>query len=500
MSVLSIRNVSYSIGARPLFTDLTFAIEQGDRIALVGLNGAGKSTLLQLLAGAVVADAGVIARRSGAVIEYVPQVLPKELAHVTLFSALVEKLPEAFRVGGFEYLVEARLESAGFAASMHSRTLGELSGGEVNRALLARALMAEPDLVLLDEPTNHMDIEQVARFESFLREELHVAVLIVSHDRALLDAVTTRTLFLRDQRLYGFDLPFSEAREALAHVDEAARLRRQDEEKELERLRVSANRLAEWGKVYGNEKFSQRARSMKKRIDRLEEQKTFVPRAIKADVRLETEASSSPFVLDVRGLTVRDPRGKELLSIERLSLRRGERLAIVGRNGCGKSTLLRTIVTRMRGGMSSQEISFNPTTRLGYYEQDLKHFGAHERIAEAVAARCELPTQRLVTELITAGFAYDRHSSLVSSLSGGERARLTFLVLKLSQPNLLILDEPTNHLDVEGIEHVEQALREGEGSVLFVSHDRRFLERVATRVVELPLEDLNACGELDKRQ
>lgn len=488
MSVLSIRNVSYAVGARSLFTNLTFAIEPGERIALVGLNGAGKSTLLQLLTGKLEADSGVIARRSDAVIEYVPQVLPRELAHVSLFDALVEKLPHAFRVGGFEYLVEARLESAGFGSEMHNRPLGHLSGGEVNRALLARALMAEPDLVLLDEPTNHMDIEQVARFEAFVRDELHAAALIVSHDRALLDAVTTRTLFLRDQRIYAFDLSFSQARGALADFDEAARARRSDEEKELERLRTSASRLAEWGKLYGNEKFSQRARSMHKRIDRLEEQKTFVPRAVKADVRLETAGTSSQFVLDVRNLTVATPQGAELLSIERLALRRGERLAIVGRNGCGKSTLLRTVVAQLRAGIRSHEISFNPATRFGYYDQDLKHFSDGERIADAIAARCEMSRQRLTAELVNAGFAYDRHASLVSSLSGGERARLTFLILKLSQPNLLLLDEPTNHLDVEGIEQLERALLEGEGSVIFVSHDRRFLERVATRVVELPFE------------
>ena len=156
-------------------------------------------------------------------------------------------------------------------------------------------------------------------------------------------------------------------------------------------------------------------------------------------------------------------------------------------------------MAQLRVGDRSKEISFNPSLRFGYYDQELKHFSEGERIADAVAARCDLSRQRVTAELVNAGFAYDRHAALVSVLSGGERARLTFLILKLSQPNLLILDEPTNHLDVEGIEQLEQALREGEGSVLFVSHDRRFIEHVATRVVELPIDATRADAKLKKR-
>ena len=486
MSLISLKKVSYSLGARTLFSDLSFALEPGDRTALVGLNGAGKSTLLQLISGEVESDSGIIARRTGALIEYVPQFLPESLRHRTLFKSFVEKVPESYRFSGFEYLIEQRLCAAGFDKARHNQLLGSFSGGEVNRALVARALVNEPDLVLLDEPTNQMDIEQVASFEHFLREELNAAVLIVSHDRALLDAVTTRTLFLRDQRIYEFDLPFSEAREALSAADEAAYTRRRSEEKEIERLRDSAHRLAEWGKVYSNEKFSYRAKSMEKRIAKLEGQRTFVPRAHRAEVSLETSESTSPFLVDIQGLTLSTPGGLHLSTIERLSLRKGERLAIVGRNGCGKSTLMRAIVSQWKLGTRSREISYNPAMQIGYYDQDLSHFGERERVADAVCARCSISQQRVVSELVTAGFPFERHTKLVSTLSGGERARLTFLILKLKQPHLLILDEPTNHLDVEGIAQLEDALIQGGSTVLLVSHDRRFLERVATRLVELP--------------
>lgn len=239
MSLISLENVSYSLGARPLFSGLSFALEPGERTALVGLNGVGKSTLLQLISGEVDADSGVVARRTGVLIEYVPQMLPASLREVTLFDSLVQKVPESYRFSDFEYLVAQRLCSSGFERSRRHQLLGTMSGGEVNRALLARALVNDPDVVLLDEPTNHMDIEQVASFERFLREEHPAAMLIVSHDRALLDAVTTRTLFLRDQRIYAFNLPFSEAREALSAAEAAAYARRKSEEKELERISES---------------------------------------------------------------------------------------------------------------------------------------------------------------------------------------------------------------------------------------------------------------------
>lgn len=491
MSLISLNQVSYSLEGHPLFSNLSFAIEAGERTALVGMNGAGKSTLLRLITGELEHDSGVIARRKGALIERVPQTLPSSLRDLTLFDCLANKLPESYRGSGFEYLIEQRLSAAGFGPDRHQQLLGTLSGGEVNRALLARALVNDPDVILLDEPTNHMDIEQIASFETFLHEEQTVAMVIVSHDRTLLDSITTRTLFLRDQRIYPFELPFSEARQALEEADAAARARRKSEERELERLRDSAHRLAEWGRVYSNEKFSYRAKSMEKRISKLETQKTALPQTRRADVGLDTSGTTSSSLLDINDLNLSTPEGRHLCTIGKLSLRRGERLAVVGRNGCGKSTLMREIVARWAQGSRSRTFSFNPAMRLGYYDQELSHFSSTERVADAVLARCQISQQRVITELIAAGFPFERQRQFVGTLSGGERSRLTFLILKLLQPHLLVLDEPTNHLDVEGIEQLEKTLVDGEATVLLVSHDRRFLERVATRVVTM--EELRGC-------
>jgi ATPase subunit of ABC transporter with duplicated ATPase domains len=189
-------------------------------------------------------------------------------------------------------------------------------------------------------------------------------------------------------------------------------------------------------------------------------------------------------LLDVRNLSLMTPDERRLCCIESLTVKAGERVGLVGRNGCGKTTLLRAIVERWSRGLSSESIRFNASGRLGYYDQDLKHFGATERVMEAVVSRCGVSVQRVTAELVGAGFEYARHSQLVSTLSGGERARLTMLLLKLQEPHMLILDEPTNHLDVEGIEQLESSLISGGQTVLFVSHDRWFLEAVATRIFD----------------
>jgi ATP-binding cassette, subfamily F, member 3 len=238
--------------------------------------------------------------------------------------------------------------------------------------------------------------------------------------------------------------------------------------------------------VYSNEKFSYRAQSMEKRITKLESQRTFVSQPRRAEVALETSVSTSACVLDINGLDLFTPGGQHLTTIEKLSIRRGERVAIVGRNGCGKSTLMRAIVAQCTRGAPSREIFYNPSLQIGYYDQNLSHFTGEERVVEAVLTRTSLSQQRVVSELVRAGFQFERHAKLIATLSGGERARLTFLILKLIQPHMLVLDEPTNHLDVEGIEQLEDTLTEDGATVLLVSHDRRFLERVATRVIEVP--------------
>lgn len=309
----------FTAGTKPLFDGIDCSIVAGDKVGLCGHNGSGKSTLLRLLAGAEQLDGGQIQRRRGLRLAMVEQFLPDALAPLTVLAAVQATAPD-----GEEYRAAAVLTTLGFPAAEHGHTVAHLSGGQQNRLLLARALVSDPEVILFDEPTNHMDLATLQVLEVFLRDEIGCAFVLVSHDRALLDAVTRRTLVLRDRRIYAFDLPFSAARQALAEQDVANATARRAEEKQIEELRVSARRLALWGKVYDNESLAKRAKSMEKRIARMEEDKTFVSAGSGLKLQLETAETRANRALRVTDFDVRAPDGTVLFHINELILRPGD--------------------------------------------------------------------------------------------------------------------------------------------------------------------------------
>ncbi len=268
MSLLIANDLGIAHGATTLLTRGAFAIGEGDRIGLVGANGSGKSTLLRALAGEHEADHGKLATRRGLTVGYAEQELPEHLSDVPLRDAVLEALPAAQR-DDESWRVDVMLASLGFPYELHERNLCALSGGWQRLALIARASISEPDLLLLDEPTNHLDLAKILHLERWLADEVRGALVIVSHDREVLDRCTNRTIFLRDTKLYDFTAPYSEARRLLTEHDLAAARAREAEEAEVKRLERSAKRLASWGKVFDNEKFSRRARSMEKRIEKM---------------------------------------------------------------------------------------------------------------------------------------------------------------------------------------------------------------------------------------
>ena len=480
MPLLSCRNLSHALGPRTLFSGLDLSIDEGERVGLVGRNGCGKSTLLSILAGREEPQAGEIVRRGGLRLSLVEQFLPPHLLESSLFALLLDALPDEARETE-RYRVEMLLEELGFGPGRWQDRVGVLSGGEHNRLMLARALAGDPDLLLLDEPTNHLDLETQLMFQRVLAG-LPCAQLVVSHDRVFLDRATNRTVFLRDGRAWRFALPYSAAKEALTRADIAAAEARRGEEKEIARLRASARQLALWGSTYDNEKFARRARSMEKRIAAMEEEVTFVSRDAAAALRLETEAVRARRLLQVDGLEVRHgPAAPPLFGIDALTLAPGERLALFGANGCGKTTLLRILAAAHADPAAHPSVRFNPQARLGYYDQALSRFAPGVTLFDAVHKSTDLGDQAARRELIGAGFPFERHHDPVSILSGGERARLMFLLIRLERPTLLVLDEPTNHIDLDGKEALEQELLEAGAGVVLVSHDRRFVEAVATR-------------------
>lgn len=483
-TLLTCHQLTHSVGTKTLFRDISLAVAGGDRIGLSGHNGCGKSTLLGLLAGSVPPEAGEIARRQGLRLAMVEQFLPPEVGGQSLRAAVLAQIPAGEREAeGFR--ADVVLGSLGFHGEQLDLAVGDLSGGQLNRLMLARALVGEPDLLLLDEPSNHMDLATLALLERYLGEEIGCAFLLVSHDRALLDAVTNRTLILRDERLYAFDLPYSAAREALAEMDIAAAATRADEEKKIAALKASARRLAVWGRVYDNEKLARKAKSMEKRLARLEQARTFVSRGSGLSLTLDSRGMRSNRMLRIGDLTV-TPRGAPevpLFHIDELVIRPGDRVALLGANGCGKTSLLSAVVAGSADG-TRPEIRFSPQAELGYYDQELKEVesrGGGLTMLDFLRATTTAQETGIRNGLINAGFAYLDHERPVSALSGGERARLMFLRLRLNRPNFLIMDEPTNHIDIDGREELEAQLAEADATLLMTSHDRRFIDNVATR-------------------
>lgn len=481
MSLISLFDVSYQAGTKSLFSQLSVSIEAGDRIGLVGHNGSGKSTLLALMAGDLEPDDGRVQVQRGLVIGRVEQFLPSELNHCSLQDAVIDVLPTTRQLNE-GYRVEYILSELGFNESQWALPMASLSGGQKNLALFARAVLLEPELLLLDEPGNHMDSTAMWHLKRYLQKPNVPGIIMISHDRDLLDSVTQRTLWLRDERIYSFNGSYSIAKARLAEQDEAAEKARKAEEQQIDKLQRSAKRLAHWGKVYDNEGLARKAKNMEKRIDRLESEKTFVTSGsgLSLDIDAELLKARQLFILENERVTA--PDGAELFQVEELLFRPGDRIALLGVNGAGKSSAIRRLIeTHQRPSDQQSTTRFNPNVHIGYFDQELERFESEQSIQYWVREQTSAGDEDIRQSLIHWGFPYLDHSRSVRVLSGGEKARLLLMTFQLDQPNLLIMDEPTNHIDLQGKEALEANLMQPGLSLLFTSHDRRFIERVATR-------------------
>ncbi len=368
----------------------------------------------------------------------------------------------------------------GFDTDQAQSRLSELSGGQQNLALLARSILLEPELLLMDEPGNHMDVMALAYLERFLLSGPGIPFLMISHDRELLDNCCNRTIFLRDTRLYSFDLPFGTASQALADHDAQAAKSRQAEEKEIKRLQSSAKRLAQWGKTYDNEDLARKAKSMQKRVDKLKLEQTETCQGSTLELHMKMDALRSRSLLTIENLPITiDGRKQELLRIEFQHIRPGDRIALLGRNGVGKSTTINRLVEAV--GTLDRHARFNPNVSLGYYDQQLENFNADSSRFDWLRDRSNALDDQIKQVLLQHGINYADFDQSVNKLSCGECARLMFMLFHLNKPNLLILDEPTNHIDIHGRQQLEQQLIESRATLLITSHDRQFIEQVATR-------------------
>lgn len=478
-TLLSAQSVGIDTAFGPLLAEVCFSLKKGDRIGLIGHNGCGKSTLLKILSGDLPASTGSVTPSHQCLMARVEQHLPEALYHCTLLEAVLTGLADGQHQPE-RWQGEVLLAELGFDRAAWDLTAGTLSGGQHTRLLLARALIRQPDLLLLDEPSNHLDLPTLLWLEQFLNG-WNGSFVLVSHDGRLLDSVTNCTWILRDRTLQNFRLPCSQARIALQEQDLADERRHQAEQKEIDRVEKSAKRLAVWGQVYDNEDLSRKAKQMQKQVVRLKDQQTTLSAGNQWRLRLSGEALPADRLLALDQLAIRPaPSAPVLFNLDHLQVKSGDRIALVGRNGCGKSSLLHFLWQQYQQA-NCQGLVFHPRVRIGYYDQSLQQLNDEDSLSDALSHFAPLTEDQRKMALIGAGFPYLRHQQKVCTLSGGERSRLLFVALTLANYSLLLLDEPTNHLDMEGKEELAETLQQFAGAVLLVTHDRTLMEQSCNR-------------------
>ncbi len=510
MILLSLQNIVKHYGPEPVLDGVTVDIRPGERVSLVGPNGAGKTTLMRIVAGQIEADRGVVERHASATLGYLeqqPEFEPgrrvweeaaaalEEFANLAQHSeeiaaAIALETDEAERkrlehrfehiqhqlqhhdAYNLDYRIERVLEGLGFAKATFQQEVGKLSGGQQNRLLLARLLLAEPDLMLLDEPSNHLDIDATQWLEEYLIAS-DQAILVVSHDRYLLDRVTNRTLELYQGTVESYPGNFTQYKRLKAERLEVQRRTYERQQEEIAKMEDFIRRYH-----FGDR--HQQAEDRRKKLERIE--RVAPPREIAAPPMGFPPASrTGDIVLRVEKLAKGFP-GKPLFENLSFDILRGEKWGILGPNGSGKTTLLRCILGEIAA--DGGRVIFGNGVKVGYFDQMLTGLEEGTQVLDAVRpSHKEFVEQQRRDLLARFGIMGDMVFQKVGSLSGGERNRTALARLSASDANFLVLDEPTNHLDLWARGALEKALREFDGSVLFVSHDRYFLNQVATKLL-----------------
>ena len=506
---LQVKGLSKSFGAEEIFSDVSFVLEVGEKAGLVGPNGAGKTTLLRCVTGEETPDAGEVTEALElGYLEQIPQYPPG----TTLFEAVLEvfadlislrgqlrELEQAMgeeperlertmqayaevteqyeRSGGFscESMVRRITAGLGFNEADLAREINTFSGGEKTRAGLARLLAREPEILLLDEPTNHLDLEGIEWLEGYLKG-YRGSMLLISHDRYFLDQVTGKTLELDHGSLERFSGNYSRYLVLKAEKDAAQAKAYEKQQKEIRTTEEYIDKYRAGIK-------SKQARGRQSQLDRLERLKApETSGVIKLKGGGQQVTGSGNIVLEVSELSF-GFAGKQLLDQVSFQLQQGEKVSLVGRNGVGKSTLLKLI----KGELAPQagQVRLGSRVQPGYYDQEHAGLDDRNRVIGELTANFAMGETEARDYLGAFLFQGDDVFKPVRDLSGGEKGRLSFLKLFLSRPNFLILDEPTNHLDIVSRGIIEEYLRGFPGTILSVSHDRYFLDKVTGRTLEL---------------
>jgi ATP-binding cassette, subfamily F, member 3 len=531
MIILQLNGITKYYGAEPILSNIKLEVQSKDRIALVGRNGAGKSTLLKIIAEQLSYDSGEIIKPKGVSIDYMGQdtVLESTLSiweeMMTVFAPLkkmekelrtletkmgdpdifndsvqYEKLTKEYDqlqvtfkdLGGYQYEADTRSILHGFRFSNfdYSTPISSLSGGQKTRLALAKLLLTKPDLLILDEPTNHLDIETLAWLEQFL-QGYEGAILIVSHDRYFLDKVVNQVYEVTQKTTVKYTGNYSKYL-----VQKAARY-----EKELRQYEKQQDEVAKLNdfiqRNIARASTTKRAQSRRKQLDRMELINRPNEGEKSASFSFEIERQSGNEVLNLENVSIGYDEHKYIVQQANLRIKKGESLALVGPNGVGKSTLLKGIVDKL--SFKTGTISFGSNVMVGYYDQEQANLTSNKTVLnELWDDYPSKPEKEIRTALGNFLFSGDDVLKIVSTLSGGEKARLALAKLMLQKANFLILDEPTNHLDLDSKQVLENALIDYPGTLLFVSHDRYFINRIANKIAELSPEGVEEfLGDYD---
>ena len=526
--ILACQNIEKSFDGELLLQDVNFHIEEREKAALIGINGAGKSTLLKIIVGEISPDEGQVILAKGKTIGYLAQhqeissqlsiydsllemkqhvldmergmrELEEEMKHaegenlsriMESYSRLTQKFEQE---NGYAYKSEITgvLKGLGFEEKDFDKMVSTLSGGQKTRVALGRLLLSSPDIILLDEPTNHLDMESISWLETYLLN-YPGAVFIVSHDRYFLDKVVTKIIELDNTKATVFSGNYSAYSEKKAQLRKAAYQAYLNQQQEIKHQEEVIAKLRQ----FNREKSIRRAESRKKMLEKIEvlEKPTETDAAMR--ISLKPRITSGNDVLTVEHLSKSFP-SLPLFKDLNFTVKRGEKVAIIGNNGTGKTTILK-ILNHL---LSPDEGSFRLGSKvhIGYYDQEHHVLHMEKTVFEEISDDYPKLTNTEIRNLLAAFlFTGDDVFKPISALSGGERGRVSLAKLMLSEANFLILDEPTNHLDIISKEILEDALNNYEGTVLYVSHDRYFINRTATRILELTNQKLvNYIGNYD---
>jgi ATP-binding cassette, subfamily F, member 3 len=527
MILADLNNVARIHGGRTIFRDLSWSLQDGEKIGLIGPSGVGKSTLLKLLAGADVADSGNVTFRRGARVIYLAQEYagtpgrgaldellssredlqaldasivalegqmadPAVLEDGDSFDRVLlehERLLKEFERAGGSMLrnrAEGLLRALGFDEEAWSRPMELLSGGQRKLIGIARCLLAEPDLLLLDEPDNHLDLSRKAMLERVIRD-FAGAVVMVSHDRYLLDETVQLIVELEPARETGVRLKRWEGNyTSYVAQKELALIRQQQDfasqQKEISRLEAAIARFKLWASIVVDERHIKQARNKQRQIDRMDKVERPVLERRKMSLHFRQGKRGGAKAIELRRID--KAFGDNIVLLDgSATIMNGERVGIVGPNGAGKSVLLKLVLRQMEpdGG----EVWVGPSIKLGYYSQEHETLDFRQTPIEAIREVKAMYEGDAVSALGRFLIPYDATRQPISTLSGGEKSRVQLARLMQIDANCLVLDEPTNNLDIPAAEVLEQALDAFEGTVVVVSHDRYLLDRLVDRIIEV---------------